>query len=996
MTLRPTFLARTSLFGLPNYLLIALLAAVFIAMIPRGVRKAVESNTNKAEDWLPSTYAESIDLRWFREHFAGEQFVLVSWDGCTLGDTEKLELLVDKLLRQPAGSAEGERWFTRITTGPQLVETLMAPPGNLTRSEAIARLEGALIGQPKKNAAGESLGDDTRTTCFMAFMSPEVIGSNRRMREAIERIEQVAQSECGIATERIHMGGPPVDNVTIDKEGERTLYRLAGLAGVVGFGLCYWCFRSWKLALLVFSVAVLSAGMSLALVFYYGVFEVLVLGKAAPRYGTMDAILMSMPAVVYVLGLSGAIHLVNYYRDARFEHGVAGAAERAVKAGWWPTFLCAFTTAVGLFSLATSDIIPIKKFGIFTGIAVVVTVGILMAILPIALHRFPTLDDNRRKRAEQAGIPPWARRFSEFICDHHRGVFALVLIGLTFFALGLPRIQTSVQLLKLLDPETDLITDYIWLEEHLGHLVPIEIVVAVDPERTRSPDEHSETDGQAYRMSMFERVKMISRVGERIERLPAVSRALSAATFAPTDTEQPSASLRRRAEYTISTALEENREALEEYVQREHNPPAGAEPRELWRLSARITALADVDYGLFVHRLREEVEPVLDVYRWRDELVRHLHKEGQQLEGAQVCVLFEGPPAEADPAQGSQAALLVELLRESGARSGSRGGVTWLNAARVEALTAEQKQVIAKGLQQQDVAVALTPTAKEALAKLGVAAIPVLQVEPTLIVGGLDFAVAASAATEQPLPAVYTGVVPLVYKTQRELLVSLLQSVASSGFMIALIMMLAQRGIAAGLAAMLPNIFPIIIVFGGLGWLGIKVDMGIMMTASVALGVAVDDTIHYLTWFRRYIQQGMDARGATLEAFERCGTSMVQTAIVAGLGLSVFAASTFTPTRQFGYLMVVSLLAAVVGDLIMLPSILCGPIGRAFVRAAKKAPREDVDLDEPAASPAVPVAPVPAPHLPQVVAHKEPSELSSAHAELRAKLQKLRRESARD
>jgi hypothetical protein len=127
---------------------------------------------------------------------------------------------------------------------------------------------------------------------------------------------------------------------------------------------------------------------------------------------------------------------------------------------------------------------------------------------------------------------------------------------------------------------------------------------------------------------------------------------------------------------------------------------------------------------------------------------------------------------------------------------------------------------------------------------------------------------------------------------------------------------------------------------------------------------------------------------------------MVQTAIVAGLGLSVFAASTFTPTRQFGYLMVVSLLAAVVGDLIMLPSILCGPIGRAFVRAAKKAPREEVDLDVPASAPlgaSLRSDPShPAPHIPSVAAPKPPSELSAPHAELRAKLQKLRRESARD
>ena len=91
---QPSFLARKTL-GQPNYFLLAMLAAFLLALMPRGARKAIESNTNKAEDWLPPGYAESVDLRWFRDHFMGEQFALVSWDGCTLGDTEKLEKLVE-------------------------------------------------------------------------------------------------------------------------------------------------------------------------------------------------------------------------------------------------------------------------------------------------------------------------------------------------------------------------------------------------------------------------------------------------------------------------------------------------------------------------------------------------------------------------------------------------------------------------------------------------------------------------------------------------------------------------------------------------------------------------------------------------------------------------------------------------------------------------------------------------------------------------------------
>ncbi len=102
------------------------------------------------------------------------------------------------------------------------------------------------------------------------------------------------------------------------------------------------------------------------------------------------------------------------------------------------------------------------------------------------------------------------------------------------------------------------------------------------------------------------------------------------------------------------------------------------------------------------------------------------------------------------------------------------------------------------------------------------------------------------------------------------------------------------------------------------------------MTASVAMGVAVDDTIHFLSWFRAHLDRGMDRVEAVIETYRRVGPAMTQTTIVGGLGLFVFALSTFTPTQRFGTLMLVMLAAALVGDLILLPALLAGPAGKWF------------------------------------------------------------------
>ena len=188
------------------------------------------------------------------------------------------------------------------------------------------------------------------------------------------------------------------------------------------------------------------------------------------------------------------------------------------------------------------------------------------------------------------------------------------------------------------------------------------------------------------------------------------------------------------------------------------------------------------------------------------------------------------------------------------------------------------------------------------------------------------------------ISVVYTGLVPLVYKAQHELMAGLYSSLKWAFVLIAVVMVCVLRSPTAGLLSMVPNIFPVVMIFGAMGWLGIEVGVGTMMTASVALGVAVDDTIHFLTWFRRGLDQGRDRKGAVMLAYERCGAALTQTTIIGGVGLSVFAFSTFTPTQRFGVLMLALLTAALFGDLIFLPAVLSGPLGY-FFRTSKKAKR---------------------------------------------------------
>ncbi len=1020
-----------------------MLAAFLLAFMPRGARKAVEGNTNKAEDWLPPGYAESVDLRWFRDYFVGEQFALVSWDDCTLGETEKLEKLSRSLIPSRAALAKAKpdsdlaqraEWYKKVITGPQVLDQLMET-SQLSYAEAIQRVEGALVGPRKVDADGEKLGNESRTTCLIVYLTEAATSNNRIMRQSIEKISEIATAECGIAAETIHMGGPPVDNITIDIEGERTLIRLAGLSGIVGLALSYWCFRSVRLTGIVFAVGVLSAGMSLAIVFYFGIAEVILLGMQKPRLGTVDAILMSMPAVVYVLGLSGAIHIVNYYRDARRDTGLHGAAETAVKLGWGPCTLAAFTTAVGLGSLYTSDILPIKKFGMFTAGAVLLTVVVLFTILPIFLHRFPVSDDLVKRQSgghggrNESHLPAWAKQLFGFVIGRHAITFAAWLVVMGVLAVGFTKIETSVSLLKLLDPETDLIHDYAWLETNLGNLVPMEIVLTIPSEHTRNADERAEADGTPYRMTMLERLNLIREIQQRMEELPEISRVMSVATYTPEETNTGSASADQAGDFGVSQGLEETLAELEETgFFRFEDLPAGEKNsagRELWRISARVAALGEdsegVDYGDFVYELKKVVDPILVAYQQRDMIVKQLQAQGKELYGSKVCILFRTRDDDTEPKASTQEAVLSNLLRRSGVElvkrqvnvNGKLRTVRILpkyNLAQLDKREDDGEYLdrVISLLSKQD-ALILVSASSDPRAQDLAKHLPVIDVTDVPMYETSAAVPLATDSGPRPIRAVYTGMIPLVYKTQRQLLVSLNESIMYATVLIAVVMMFVLRSPMAGLISMIPNVFPIVMIFGALGWLGIKVDIGIMMTASVALGVAVDDTVHFLTWFRRGVTQGLDRVQSVMLAYDRCATAMLQTTVIGGLGLAVFATSTFTPTQQFGYLMISMLGAALVGDLLLLPAILAGPLGSFF---GGKAPAADA-INDWGTAPAVESTPtaVPVsstaedgpssteseptreaePMQPALADDSERALLEGPHAALHAKLRSLRR-----
>lgn len=125
-----------------------------------------------------------------------------------------------------------------------------------------------------------------------------------------------------------------------------------------------------------------------------------------------------------------------------------------------------------------------------------------------------------------------------------------------------------------------------------------------------------------------------------------------------------------------------------------------------------------------------------------------------------------------------------------------------------------------------------------------------------------------------------------------------------------------------GFLSLLPNMIPIIILFGIMGWSGIPLNISTTLIAAMAIGIAIDDTIHYLGTFSAELRRTGDQAQAMKNATRSVGVPMVVTSLALAAGFCVLMLSNFAPVRDFGMLSAVTMLIALFSDLVITPAIL--------------------------------------------------------------------------
>lgn len=792
-----------------------------LALMPIVLYGASQMRIGSASvhEWLPGGREERQRYERFLEEFGTDQFVLISWDGCKLDDPrlEQFQLQVEK---QPPHS---KPLLQAVTATPQVLRTLIDPPLNLPPRQAARRLRGTLLGHDGICA-------------LVAKVSTHGLANQT---ETIEHIYRAADAVDGLGRDQLRLAGSIYEAYSIDVASERSMRQLAIPSMLLGIALSFVCLRSVWSAMAVLIIAGVGTLLAIATVTFTG--------------GEFSAVLIVLPTLIFMLTLSSAVHLMHYYADAAAAY-TAHVGSRAMLMGFKPSILASLTTALGMASLTASHLEPIRQFGLYSSITLCVAAVFLLVSFPalsdwfcscsVAL-RSPSITSGASSspalsaatRAEPTEEPvaqsttelleqakesirsdthaavtsPLAARYTAWINKH---AILVSLLGFWLIALslfGLTFLQPSTRFDDMFPRESPTLRDMQWLEQNLGPIASVEVLLNFPSDST---------------LSTYERIEWVDQVCQSIRNDDQLGYALSATTFLP-DLPQ-TGSLRdvaRRA--VLRTKLDQSLPALREGGWMVDTPQG-----QVWRVTAKVSTTVEGDYGSLTERVFNSA----------------------------------------------------------------------VNCTRVSAKDSAKNSYPNRRP---------SPTTDD----------PPLQVAP----------LRAATIDSLPFEVEISGLYPIMHKTQLALMDDLQISFTAAFVLITPVMMLIARGFWAGLLIMVPNVLPETLVFGAMAWLGFQLDIAGLLTASVAMGIAVNDTMHFVNWYARRLASGdtrIEAIGDTLTC---CAAAMFHTMLISCCSMLPFLFADFMPTRQFALLMIAMLSSAILGDLVLLPALLLSPLGRCLL-----------------------------------------------------------------
>jgi predicted RND superfamily exporter protein len=182
----------------------------------------------------------------------------------------------------------------------------------------------------------------------------------------------------------------------------------------------------------------------------------------------------------------------------------------------------------------------------------------------------------------------------------------------------------------------------------------------------------------------------------------------------------------------------------------------------------------------------------------------------------------------------------------------------------------------------------------------------------------------------------FTGLMRVISGTMYAMMLTMTRSYLIAFAVIAPLMIVLIGNFKLGLVSMIPNLMPIVIVLGIMGWFDVPLDAFTLLIGSIAIGLSVDDTIHFMHNFRRYYERSGEVVVAVRETLASTGQALLFTSLVLSTGFFIFTLASLNNMFFFGLLTGLTIVLAFLADLILAPALMALVVGRPAAASARE------------------------------------------------------------
>ncbi len=311
---------------------------------------------------------------------------------------------------------------------------------------------------------GRLVSDDETVSVIVAE-----IGDSVFTQDFYHRILNLAKSFEG--PEKIYVAGRPIIEGTMAYLGPKDMKRMVPIVVLVILIVLYMVLRSFKATFFTMLVVIFSTIWAFGLMALFKI----------PVY----AVSTMIPVMLIAIGVADGIHIYNHLHLYMLEHpnsSKADAVKDVVKGMWKPVMMTSVTTAVGFISLLTSQVYPIKYFGLFTAFGVMVAMLFSLLLIPASILAFglPRWKKTKIKKEDDLESDKLSKMFSHKILQYKGLIIAVTIVVILISLYGISKVWINSSFLDKFEKDSDIVKTDKFINDHFGGTSTLNVILISD------------------------------------------------------------------------------------------------------------------------------------------------------------------------------------------------------------------------------------------------------------------------------------------------------------------------------------------------------------------------------------------------------------------------------------------------------------------------------------------------------------------------------------